>query len=84
MRESVIYQEIFQEGHTEGRAEGLKTEALSMVIRQMTRRLGGLSPELAQQIQQLSLNQLENLGEALLDFSQPGDLVAWLAANQAS
>jgi len=88
MRESVIYQEIFQEGHTEGRAEGraegLKTEALSMVIRQMTRRIGGLSPELAQQIQQLSLNQLENLGEALLDFSQPGDLVAWLAANQAS
>lgn len=80
MGESVIYQEIFQEGHT----EGLKTEALLMVIRQMTRRLGGLSPELAQQIQQLSLNQLENLDEALLDFSQPGDLVAWLAANQAS
>ena len=30
------------------------------------------------QIRQLSLPQLEDLGEALLDFTDMGDLVAWL------
>jgi hypothetical protein len=30
------------------------------------------------QIQSLSLTQLENLGEALLDFSSPTDLLNWL------
>lgn len=36
------------------------------------------------QIDALSIAQLEALGEALLDFTQPAELTAWLAENQAS
>jgi predicted transposase YdaD len=78
MRESVIYQDIFQEG----RAEGLKTEALSLVKRQLKRRFGELTPEIEQRLQKLSVTQLENLGEELLDFAVISDLLIWLEANQ--
>lgn len=73
MRESVIYQEILQEGREEGRQSELR-----LVMRLLTRRLGTVSPELQSQIQELSLAQLEDLGEALLDFTAEGDLVNWL------
>lgn len=72
MRESVIYQEILQEGREEGRQSELR-----LVMRQLTRRLGIVTPELQSQIQELSLEQLEDLGEALLDFTTEGDLVNW-------
>lgn len=74
MRESVIYQEIREDGLLEGR----QREALSFVTRQLTRRLGTIAPEMQTQIQTLSVEELENLGEALLDFSEPGDLANWL------
>jgi hypothetical protein len=34
-------------------------------------------------IQQLSIAQLEDLGEALLDFATLDDLSSWLRQNQA-
>jgi predicted transposase/invertase (TIGR01784 family) len=74
MRESVIYQEILQEGRQEGRQEGETT----LILRQLTRRMGTLAPELEERIRGLSIAQLEDLAEALLDFSQPADLVTWL------
>lgn len=50
-------------------------------MRQLRRRIGNLSPQLQERISQLSIEQLENLAEALLDFSTEGDLVAWLQDN---
>jgi predicted transposase YdaD len=73
MRESVIYQDILEEGKRE--------EALTYTMRLLKRRLVTVEPELEQQISRLSITQLENLGEALLDFSSPADLVTWLQAN---
>ncbi len=73
MRESVIYQEILQEGREEGRQSELR-----LVMRQLTRRIGTITPELQFQIQELSLAQLEDLGEALLDFTTEADLINWL------
>jgi len=78
MRESVIYQDILQQGLQQGVQQGLQQEALSMVMRLLTRLFGELEPTLQQRIRGLSLVQLETLGEDLLDFSQIGDLVAWL------
>jgi len=40
-----------------------------------------LSAATTARIQAMSLAQLEALAEALLDFSGPGDLAAWLAAH---
>jgi predicted transposase YdaD len=80
MQQSVIYQEILQEGEDKGRAEGLRREQ-SLILRLLTRRIGKLSSSIQAQVQALSLNQLEALGEALLDFSQPDDLVEWLRSH---
>ena len=49
-----------------------------MVLRLLTRRLGGVDPLLQERIQRLSLAQLEDLGEALLDFGRAADLAVWL------
>ncbi|MCV3217273.1 Rpn family recombination-promoting nuclease/putative transposase [Plectonema radiosum NIES-515] len=73
MRESVIYQEILQEGREEGRQSELR-----LVIRQLTRRIGTINLQLQTKIENLSLTQLEDLGEALLDFNSETDLVNWL------
>jgi predicted transposase YdaD len=81
MRESVIYQEILaegeQRGEQRGREEGRKVEGQLLIVRQLTRRVGELPQEVIEQIQSLSLEQLENLGEALLDFQAIADLETW-------
>lgn len=78
MRESVIYQEIREDGLQEGLQQGRQREALSFVTRQLTRRFGTIAPEMQEQIQTLSIEELEDLGEALLDFSEATDLANWL------
>jgi Domain of unknown function (DUF4351) len=61
--------------------EGMQQEAVSLIMRQLTRRVGALAPQLQQRIQGLSVAQLEDLGEALLDFTSVADLEAWLSDN---
>jgi predicted transposase/invertase (TIGR01784 family) len=73
LRETRVYREIKEEGREEGREEGEK----SLVLRQLARRVGELPQEVRQQVESLSLEQLENLGEALLDFTSMADLDAW-------
>ncbi|MFN6472298.1 MAG: DUF4351 domain-containing protein [Nostoc sp. SerVER01] len=62
----------------EGIQQGLQQGELKIIQRQLTRRIGAITPELQQQLAGLSLTQLEDLAEALLDFSTEADLVAWL------
>ena len=78
MRESVIYQEIIAEGEAKGRAEGKQEGEVSLVLRILKKRLGQVSQELEKRIQTLSIEQLEDLGEALLDFTSEADLLDWL------
>jgi Domain of unknown function (DUF4351) len=49
-----------------------------LILRQLTRRLGQVSPGAKVQVRALLLPQIEALGEALLDFSVPDDLRDWL------
>ncbi|MBN3959298.1 DUF4351 domain-containing protein [Nostoc sp. NMS8] len=44
----------------------------------MTRRFSVIEPEIEQQIRTFSIAQLEDLAEALLDFSSQSDLVNYL------
>jgi predicted transposase/invertase (TIGR01784 family) len=83
MRESVIYQEIQQEGEERGILKGKLEGEQTVILRQLARRIGGVSPELQSQIQSLSLYQLETLADALLDFSTLADLRTWLQTSQA-
>lgn len=66
MKESVIYQDIVQK------------EAFKLISRQLRRRFSDIDASLVEQVRNLSAEQLENLGEELLDFSEIADLVAWL------
>jgi predicted transposase YdaD len=74
MRESVIYQSIRQEG----KQEGLKQEALTLTMRLLRRRFGELEARIVAKVQALPREQLEELTEALFDFSEVEDLDAWL------
>jgi predicted transposase YdaD len=78
MQQSVIYQEILHEGEQVGEQRGALREGQSLILRLLTRRIGDMSPEIRSQVQSLPLDKLEALGEALLDFSEPEDLVKWL------
>ncbi|HEY9849912.1 MAG TPA: Rpn family recombination-promoting nuclease/putative transposase [Leptolyngbyaceae cyanobacterium] len=78
MRQSVIYQDILQEG----RQEGKKEEAQLFVTRLLKCKFGEIEPILEAKIQTLSIEQLEDLGEELLDFAEVSDLVAWLGYPQ--
>lgn len=74
MRESPLYQEIIQEGLQQGLQQGEQR----IIMRQLTRRIGQVSPELQAQIQRLTTSQIEELSEALLDFADSDDLISWL------
>ncbi|MDJ0706727.1 MAG: Rpn family recombination-promoting nuclease/putative transposase [Leptolyngbyaceae cyanobacterium MO_188.B28] len=73
---------VYQEALEEGERLGGKLEAKSLIMRQLTRKLGEIPQDLQGRIEELTLTQLENLGEALLDFEQMDDLVTWLAAHE--
>jgi predicted transposase/invertase (TIGR01784 family) len=81
-----VYQEAFAEGEaqgraegeTQGRAEGEAEATRALVSRQLRHKLTSLKPTELQQLDRLSLVQLEALSEALLDFNSVADLQAWL------
>ncbi|BCL36871.1 Rpn family recombination-promoting nuclease/putative transposase [Nostoc sp. MS1] len=85
MRESVIYQEILAEGEQRGvqigeqRGEqrGIQRER-SLILRLLRKQVGELPQDVSDRLETLSLEQLENLGEALLDFTSLADLLSWL------
>ncbi|MBW4552784.1 MAG: Rpn family recombination-promoting nuclease/putative transposase [Aphanocapsa sp. GSE-SYN-MK-11-07L] len=64
-----------REAKEEGREEGER----SLILRLLTRQVGELPEELQSRIHALSLEQLENLGEALLEFEAIADLEAWFS-----
>ncbi len=82
MRESTMYQSILREGRAEGLEQGLiqgrTVGERALVLKQLTRKLGSLSSEVTTKISALSLEELENLAEALLDFTSVSDLESWL------
>ena len=53
-----------------------------IVLRQLCRQVGNVSIDLQERIKALPLEQLEVLGDDLLDFTQLKDLLAWLETNK--
>jgi hypothetical protein len=49
-----------------------------VIIRQLHRRIGEIKPLLIDQIRKLPVEQMEELAEALLDFSTLANLEQWL------
>jgi hypothetical protein len=80
-REQEEVMEIVTSWMREGIQRGRHEEALALVLRQLRRRLGTWDAAVEEQIRHLSLEELENLSEALLDFAHVSDVVAWLQAH---
>jgi predicted transposase YdaD len=49
-----------------------------VILRLLNRRVGAIPDALLSQIKELSVERLEALGDALLDFSTLADLEGWL------
>jgi Domain of unknown function (DUF4351) len=62
----------------QGRREGRQEEASSLVMRLVKRKFGVMAEPIEQTIATLPIDRLNDLGEALLDFSSEADLRAWL------
>jgi predicted transposase YdaD len=82
LQQTRVYQDAKAEGKAEGVSEGRQAEAQSMILRQLSRRFGTLSPEDNAVVVALPVAKLEDLGEALLDFQEIADLQNWLLANR--
>jgi flagellar biosynthesis/type III secretory pathway protein FliH len=72
-----------EQGLEQGLEQGEQKATLKSVLRVLTRRVGELELGQAQQLQQLSVSQLEELLDAALDFTQMNDLLSWLNAHQS-
>lgn len=71
-------EEGIRQGIQQGQAEGSQREAQSFALRLLRRKFGEIASELEHQVRALSVTQLEELGEATLDFSTIADVVTWL------
>ncbi len=70
-----------EQGRTEGRVEGRVEGGASIAIRLLQHLFGPLTVETQEHIRALPMENLEELGEALLEFESPNDLQSWLEAH---
>jgi flagellar biosynthesis/type III secretory pathway protein FliH len=66
-----------KKGREEAEKEGLERQR-SILQRQLTRKLGVLSESAIAQVSLLSVDQLDELAEALFDFNTVDELEDWL------
>lgn len=78
LEQTRVYREAKAEGELIGEARG-EAKARALILRQLNRQVGNISNQLQERIASLPLDRLEELGEALLDFTSTADLEAWLA-----
>ena len=67
-----------EQGIEQGIERGAKQGKQDLVLRMLRKRLGTLASQMEARIDALSVEQLEDLAVALLDFSTSSDLTAWL------
>ena len=80
LQQTRVYQEIKEEGREQGREQGRKEATVNLIVRLLTKRFGE-SEQMRVRISSLPLPVLEDLSEALLDFTSVSDLHAWLEAR---
>lgn len=71
--------EVLTYWEKKGRQEGKE----ELVVRQMQRRIGAFSSETQKRLDALTSDQLNDLGEALLDFTSKEDLENWFLGIKA-
>ncbi len=74
LKQTRYYQDAYAEGQQEGRQE----ECISLVMRLLKRKFGIQIQFDQSQLQALPVEKLEDLTEAILDFTVVSDLTKWL------
>jgi predicted transposase YdaD len=69
---------VYRDAEAEGAVRGRSEEGRALVLRQLTRKLGNINPEIQARVNSLAIDRVEALAEDLLDFTQMSDLVNWL------
>ncbi len=67
--------------YQDAKADGRNEEGQLLVLKQLTRKLGNINPEVRSRVNNLNIDKLESLGEDLLDFTSMADLEAWSSQN---
>lgn len=87
MMQSAIYREILAEGELigeqRGEQRGEQHGRLAVIERQLKRRLGVIPKRGQEKLNTLTLSELDELSEALLDFQSTEDLLRWLKSPRA-
>jgi predicted transposase/invertase (TIGR01784 family) len=85
LQQTRVYQEAKAEGESIGEVRGLERgrteEGRALVLKLLARKLGKIDGEVQVRVGGLTIDKIESLGEALLDFTQMGDLLVWLDGN---
>jgi predicted transposase/invertase (TIGR01784 family) len=96
LQETQVYQEAKAEGRQEGeqiglalgeqrgREQGRREEAITLLLLQLTHKFGTPPAATMNRVEQLSLEQLQTLSVAWLDFQSQADLDTWLQSIQSS
>ena len=77
-------QEGLQEGELRGEQRGRQEGQRKIILLLLNHKFDGIESPVLERINRLSLEQLEAMGESLLDFKQISDLEAWLKNAEKS
>jgi predicted transposase/invertase (TIGR01784 family) len=83
LQQTRVYQEAIAEGEVRGLERGRTQGEQGLVLKQLIRKLGKIDPEVQARVNSLSIENVEFLGEALLDFTQMADLLSWLDGDSS-
>jgi predicted transposase YdaD len=65
----------------EGREEGRRVEKIELVLRLLEKRFGELAKSMREKISSLSVDSLDALFDAGLEFASKDEISAWLKKN---
>ncbi len=71
-----------QQGLEQGLQQGRQEGEVELVLRLLSRRLGALTSSQEKAVRKLPLGKIEDLGEALLEFTSSDNLAQWLRRNR--
>jgi Domain of unknown function (DUF4351) len=71
-----------RQGEQRGEQIGELNGRQNLVLKLLVRRVGKISVKVERQVRSLSTEQLDLLGEALLDFESMSNLLTWLQGNE--
>jgi heme oxygenase len=80
--EQIGYDRGLEVGVERGEELGAQRQARSILIKQLTRKLGSIGDRMINRINTLSIAQLDDLGEALFDFDSVEDFDRWLSKQR--